>query len=280
MYNTDDLTTTHVYLRAVEGFGCDSWLMQLLRWPTNCLQHPPSAHLPSLFPESRKGQRIPAVTCDKQLQLWNSAGMSWCFWLWSHRFAFDSKIHINKLEFHETKLLFLLSLWPSGLVVGVAGAAIKLFYFGQKRQKKRISCRKQCSMCVFTFHMSDLWQRALFAAIWDDLMRVQKDFKARKGSHRRPVLLFFSLLLFINPEIWLSATPCRPFRFTGCLKTQTSIDGRRTLLKQTKTRNTSVKYVECILAALFSESFYFSYFNYFCFCSTLLFGHCFRLTWE
>lgn len=40
--------------------------------------------------------------------------------------------------------------------LGVTGVPIEHFYFGQKSWDEGISGRKQASMCVFTFHMSDL----------------------------------------------------------------------------------------------------------------------------
>lgn len=144
VYSTDDLTMTRVYLRAVEGFGSDNWLM-LVKRLDNHMQHPPSAHLPSLFHLSQEKVReylwLHAISSFVSVQV--CVGFSSC------GAASDSKIHVNRLEFHKIKWLLLLLRWrPHGLALGVTGTATELFYFWPKKQEKGISCRKRGSIRV------------------------------------------------------------------------------------------------------------------------------------
>lgn len=182
-------------------FGCDGWLMYAVLWPDHRAQHPPPIYLPPLFHVSHEKVReylqshaISTYSSEIKQLLVGSAG---------YRVASFSEIHVNGLEFEKTKLLFLLlTQWWNGLVWGVSGVAIERFYFGQKRRDEGISGRKQCSVCVFTFHMSDLWQCPLFAVLCDDLMRVQTDPRFRSWescSHIRPILFkLFFFHLFIQ----------------------------------------------------------------------------------
>ena len=130
--------------------------------------------------------------------------------------------------------------------LGVTGVAIERVYFGQKSRAEGNLWEKtgqHVCVCVFTFHMSDLWQCPLFAALCDDIMKVQTDprFRSRESrSHTRPILFkpSFFFHLFIQGNNWAHmfflATPCCSFTPGSCpVQPQTSTDGHQTMsLKQ------------------------------------------------
>lgn len=157
-----------------------------------------SAHcIPSFIVslKSWKGQRIPAFACDTKLQQWNRTATCW---LHSYRAASVSEIQWAGVS--ENKTAFL-AIKPVMKLAGLGGGnccCYWTFLFWAKDPWWEISGRKQGSMCVFTFHMSDLWQCPLFAALCDDLMRVQTDIRFRSwGSCSHQVQ--FSLFFFIYP---------------------------------------------------------------------------------
>lgn len=127
-------------------FGRDNWLMYKLLWPDPRSQHPPSAHLPSLFHLSHEKVReylqSPAISthCFKIEQL------VVCFA--GYRGASYREIHVNGLEFQKTKLLFLLlRQWRNGLVWVLMALLLNISILS-KKARTRESLGENRAECV------------------------------------------------------------------------------------------------------------------------------------